>query len=216
MLGALTLFLLQTTNALAAPMGQIALPGQYHGDEAPLAASEGWLGLYPQSQGLVWREIAPRFRPTVDPVLDLPGEETGVEIAVSGERPLLMVRGVPALKPGPVKRAANARTRMAPGSVEALEGGLSLVATLDEEGRYVLRLEDAQGRTQILCTHELLYDETVPTLIMAGDLDMDGRLDLLLDTSNHYNLSRLTLFLSSSAGPGEWMAPVAALQTTGC
>ncbi len=214
--GTLLLFLLNSTNALAAPMGQIALPGQYHGDEMPVQAENDWLGLYPNADGFEWKAVAPRFRATMDPVLDQPGDETGVEAAVTGERPLLMVRGVAALRAGPVSRAAAERSRMTVGTTEALPDGLALVAALNEDGVYQLRLEDKQGRVQVLCAHEVLYDETVPTLLMAGDLDGDGRLDLLIDTSNHYNLSRVTLFLSSSAGLGEWMAPVATLQTTGC
>lgn len=216
MLGKLLLFLLTPSDAMAAPMGQIALPGQYHGDEMPVRADGDWLGLYAAGKGFEWRPIVPRFSATVDPVLDAPGEETGVEVAVPGESPLLLVRGVAALKPGPVTRASAERTRMTVGNVQPLPEGLQLVATLDEDGVYQLRLEDAQGRKQVLCAHEELYDETVPTVLMAGDLDADGRLDLLIDTSNHYNLSRVTLFLSSAAGPGEWVAPVAALQTTGC
>lgn len=214
--GTLLLFLLTSTDAMAAPMGQIALPGQYHGDEMPVNADNDWIGLYAVGNGFAWKPVTPQFRSAMDPVLDQPGQETGVEVEVSGERPLLMVRGVEALKAGPIKKAKEERTRMTVGTIEALSDELSLVAAMDDDGVYQLRIEDKQGHTQVLCAHTELYDETVPTLIMAGDLDGDGRLDLLIDTSNHYNLSRVTLFLSSSAGPGEWVAPVATLQTTGC
>lgn len=210
------LFTLYSLGALAAPMGQLALPGQYHGDEMQTRAEDNWLGLYAAGESFEWRPVVPRFTSTMDPVLDQPGEATGVEVGVPGDPPILMVRGVPALKPGSVARAAAEPTRMTPGAMELLPDGLRLVAILDEHGAYQLRLEDQDGRVQVICAHNVLYDETVPTLLMAGDLDNDGRLDLLIDTSNHYNLSRVTLFLSSAAGPGEWMAPVAGLQTTGC
>jgi len=214
--GTLLLFLLHSENAQAASMGQIAMPGQYHGDEMPIRADKDWLGLYPAPGGYAWKAVAPSFRHAVDPVLDAPGQETGVEVEVSGETPILMVRGVVALKPGPVSRAVSETVRMTLGTVEPLADGLELTAVTGDDGGYELRLQDKDGRKQVICTHDVMYDDTVPTLMMAGDLDGDGRMDLLIDTSNHYNLSRVTLFLSSSAGPGEWMAPVATLQTTGC
>lgn len=204
-------------NALAA--GQLALPGQYHGNEMPIPVAPGqesWLGLYNSPTGLIWKSTAPAFQPSIDPVLDAPGQETGVEINVPGDPPLLLVRGVPALQPGSVRTLPLANQPLGPGAHVVLEGGFSLDAAINEEGVYELKLMDAQLTSQILCSHDVLYDETVPTLVLAGDLDRDGHLDLLIDTSNHYNLSRLTLYLSSSATGGEWVAPVAVLQTTGC
>lgn len=210
------LLLIPEASAFAA--GQLALPGQYHGDEMAMGATPGdsWLGLYSTATGLAWRDAAPAFQHAVDPVMDVPGQETGVEINVPGDPPLLLVRGVPALHAGPVRALAVPNQPLGPGAHVALENGFNLEATLNEEGAYQLKMVDAQGQVQVLVTHAVLYDETVPTLVLAGDLDNDGRLDLLIDTSNHYNLSRLTLFLSSSAKAGEWVAPVAVLQTTGC
>lgn len=216
MSGTLLLFLLHSQNAQAASMGQIAMPGQYHGDEMPIRPDNDWLGLYTAAGAYVWKPVAPSFKHAMDPVLDAPGQETGVEVEVAGETPILMVRGVSALKPGPVARASSETVRMTVGTVESLSDGLDLVAVQSDDGSYELRLQDKDGRKQVLCTHDVMYDDTVPTLMMVGDLDGDGRVDLLIDTSNHYNLSRVTLFLSSGAGPAEWMAPVATLQTTGC
>ena len=216
MLGTLLLLSSLVPGAHAAPMGQIAMPGAYHGDEMPVRADDAWLGLYETAQGYEWRAVAPRFQSEVDPVLDMPGQQTGVEVAVQGEAPLLLVRGVTTLKPGPATRAPVARARMVPGATEDLPGGLWLRATQDDSGAYQLLLEGEDGKSQVLCSHETMYDDTVPTLMLAGDLDGDGKMDLLIDTSNHYNLSRVTLYLSSAAGPNERVAPVAALQTTGC
>lgn len=211
----LTLLLI-STPALAAPMGQIALPGSYHGDEMPMSPSRAWLGLYESGAGLEWRLASPSFHAAVDPTLDGPGEQTGVEVVIPGQEPLLLVRDVPALRPGVVTRLPVARQAMQPGARLPLADGLALVAALDDAGAYTLSLVSADGRSQALCEHQTLHDDTVPTLLLAGDLDADGRMDLLIDTSNHYNLSRVTLYLSSAAGAGDWVAPVAALQTTGC
>ena len=53
-------------------------------------------------------------------------------------------------------------------------------------------------------------------ILWAGDIDRDGRLDLLIDMSNHYNVSAPTLFLSSHAGKGQLVARVASLGLSGC
>ena len=84
----------------------------------------------------------------------------------------------------------------------------------------------ADGRTQELVRMDGYADapgdaprlgaDAMPELLVAGDLDRDGVLDLLLDTTDHYNLSRPTLFLSSQAGPGEFLRQVARFEAVGC
>lgn len=213
----LTFLILQGAPAAAGDAAQIVLPGTYHGDELALPPeNERWLGLYERADGLSWKWASPNFRPAEDPVLDAPGQTTGVEVAVPGEQPLLLVRGVSGLRPGAVTHAPVERQPLLPGMAVHLDGELSLVASSDDQVAYRLVLRGPDGLTQVLVEHSELLDDTVPSLILAGDLDRDGRPDLLLDLSNHYNLSRVTLFLSSSAGAGQWLAPVASLQTTGC
>jgi hypothetical protein len=53
-------------------------------------------------------------------------------------------------------------------------------------------------------------------LLWAGDLDRDGKLDLLVTVSDHYNVAEQVLFLSSAAGAGGLVGEVARLRTTGC
>ncbi|MET0807665.1 MAG: hypothetical protein ABWX93_02785, partial [Pseudoxanthomonas sp.] len=61
-----------------------------------------------------------------------------------------------------------------------------------------------------------LGDDASPTLLFAGDLDRDGKLDLIFDGTDHYNVSRPTLFLSSPAGQGELLHEVARYESVGC
>jgi hypothetical protein len=70
----------------------------------------------------------------------------------------------------------------------------------------------ANGRFQPLySTRE--SDEGSWSLVWAGDLNRDGRLDLLLRASHHYNVDVLRLFLAGRDGR---LHEVAAFQTTGC
>ena len=54
----------------------------------------------------------------------------------------------------------------------------------------------------------------VPQVLFAGDLDRDGKLDLLVSTATHYNVGETTLFLSRP-DPAK-LVPVAVARTTGC
>ena len=60
------------------------------------------------------------------------------------------------------------------------------------------------------------HDEAQWVLLWAGDLDGDGRLDLYMNLSTHYNVSARRLFLSSAAASGALVREVAVFQTTGC
>ena len=58
--------------------------------------------------------------------------------------------------------------------------------------------------------------ETQPKLLWAGDLDGDHALDLLIDVTDHYNVSRPTLFLSRGRRAGILLEPVAKHESVGC
>ena len=61
-----------------------------------------------------------------------------------------------------------------------------------------------------------LGDDAMPRLLFAGDLDRDGRLDLIFDITDHYNVSRPTLFLSSGAADGKPLRAAARYESVGC
>ena len=62
----------------------------------------------------------------------------------------------------------------------------------------------------------MLGDDASPALLFAGDIDRDGRLDLILDATDHYNLRRPTLYLSTQAADGELVHRVAEHEAVGC
>jgi hypothetical protein len=53
-------------------------------------------------------------------------------------------------------------------------------------------------------------------LFWAGDLDGDGRLDLVMNLSGHYNVSETTLFLSSTRQQGKLVRKAAVFRIVGC
>lgn len=181
-------------GALAGAPGQLLVPGEAPDDPS---ATEGWLGLVESDGVLAWQPV-------------------GLGAGAGAEAPLLMVRGVAGLKPGPVVKRAVDPQALPPGSDVDLGEGRRLIAEGEPTGPYTLSLVAQDGPTQLLVSHAVLEAAVSPTLLLVGDLDGDGQVDLLIDTANHLDLSRYTLFLSSAAGKGQLLAPVATLLSTGC
>jgi hypothetical protein len=77
------------------------------------------------------------------------------------------------------------------------------------------------GRNQVLLRFPVIYEGELETDVLervafAGDLDRDGRLDLIADVSGHWNEWRVVLFLSSAAEEGDLVAQVAEFRSNGC
>lgn len=85
-------------------------------------------------------------------------------------------------------------------------------------------LLESNGVTQQIATMpafvdddgELVDFDVEQFVSFAGDLDHDGKLDLVANVARHWNEWRGTLFLSSAAKDGQLVAQVAELVTTGC
>jgi hypothetical protein len=179
----------------------------------------------------------------VDAVGQKTGEEVSVPVPADGrEAPIMLLRSK-GLKSGEVA-AAQVEDRSADGlpAYTFRLGGQELrletrctpgPAPADDDNGDMqhaqCRIELVAGKTrQTVLTMSasrsagvalgpwMLGDDAAPHVLFAGDLDRDGRLDLLFETSDHYNLSRPTLFLSSAARPSEFLRRVSEHRTVGC
>ena len=179
----------------------------------------------------------------VDAVGQKTGEEVSVPMPADGrETPIMLLRSK-GLKSGEVAaahvedRSANgllAYTFRLGGQESRLETRCTPRAAPAEEDNGDLqhaqcRIELVAGKTrQTVLTMSasrsagaakgpwMLGDDAAPHVLFAGDLDRDGRLDLLFETSDHYNLARPTLFLSSAARSGEFLRQVSEHRAVGC
>lgn len=217
-------------------------PGSFHGDEAVAADGESWLGLRLDGDDATLVATIVRVRPIEDVVAgDAPGQRSGREVtSIHGDAIAMYLRG-PRLRAGPIERAqtfSDASQSVASMPDYSLEFrgqrhritahcDPEPVARVDAQAQFVCRvLLDAPGRSQVLwattgyfepgATTPSLGDDAAPTLLFAGDLDRDGRLDLILDVTDHYNVRRPTLFLSTLAAPGELLGIAARFQSVGC
>jgi len=82
---------------------------------------------------------------------------------------------------------------------------------------YRIFLRKESDKTTQLLTHIEQLEHGKPTVCFAGDIDGDGKLDLLIDESRNYEHYKMKLFLSSFAEEGEFVKAVAAQEEwNGC
>jgi len=216
--------------------GRLVMAGEWHGQEVQAQDGETWLALVhdPHDQwGLLRVNID--LVPVHDEILDRPGKKTGSKVtipAVDAES-LVLINDLSGLQPGPVPAADIGTGEIRPGrpAVIRFAGTTYAVAVAcpddyagEDHGDCPLVLTDGATRQELqhYSVHrpgsaEVSFDgDGIPWILWAGDLDHDGRLDLLIDLTTHYNRSAPTLLLSSEAQKGELARPVAAFVTTGC
>ncbi|MGY4515007.1 hypothetical protein [Lysobacter sp. HA18] len=202
--------------------------GVQHDGESFVRDGEQWLALQvtPARSALVTTNA--RVQRVRDVLVDDDGTRSAHDVSSRVHDTQMLLRG-PGLHSGPV---ATAWTGVAPAPLSS--------------GPLLLKLRGATYRLQLDCIANaptcsvvlqggagrqvlfelpagryddgtvMLGDDATPSLLFAGDLDHDGRLDLILDTTDHYNVSEPTLYLSSGAEPHALVRKVASHSSTGC
>ncbi len=204
--------------------------GLHHGDEVPADSAGKWLALVQTDGAWALEEARIAIAPAEDPVLDDgQSEPTGRRVSAPDlvAEPVILLRG-PGLVAGPLVVATEAPRALFPGDKQALALPGGEPTTIQSLGRVArtewgaIRLEQyglvaMAGASFVDLFPEAALDAEgeLPRVVFAGDLDRDDKLDLLVDTSDHYNASELTLFLSGAAKRGKPLAPVAKYRTTG-
>lgn len=216
-------------------------PGTFHQGEAVARHGERWLALRVQADDALLETTRLRVKTVFDEMLDTESQPTGSEVGSDKADVVTYLRG-PGLHAGPVVQARiddaapdsglsaqtltlgdntyRLATRCEVGpAVErgAVEGGLTCAIDLVEgERRQTLVRMSGQRNQGDAGAGLSLGDDASPGLIFAGDLDRDGKLDLLFNTTDHYNLSRPVLFLSGAAEGDELLHAVAEHSAVGC
>ena len=208
--------------------------GRFHGYEVQATSGEKWMGLFVTPKGFEFLPTTIAVISVHDPILDgKKTEKTGKQVMTDQKLDsIFLVKGSVALKPGTVKTVFFGWAELIPhssGSHPALSlsldasqsygvYGISLEETM-KNGKKNYALSISQGVTgekQKIQLFARCCDMTYPRLLWAGDLDRDDKLDLLVDITNHYNVSQPILFLSSLAKNGNLVEPVAEFRSVGC
>lgn len=175
--------------------------------------TEGWLGLYCNQTCAL--------RPASIEYATFAGEPDRLDAYSRPRKAYLMFRDVPGVSAGPVVEAKyDLDVTLGRGSVVPIRLGgdeyeLRVTASDDFLNNGVVTLRRGE-RSQVVYRMPESIDEGHLALVFAGDLDRDGRLDLVMVNSPKYSVSPLTLYLSGAAGEGELLREAARWEHYSC
>lgn len=207
--------------------------GSFHRDEVPPDANGTWAALVMGEDDLRVVPVTVTVRREHDPLLDDEGEMTGMRVDVAPPvDPVVLVGGMKVAE-GPLPTAMMNRV-IDPGAPLRVTFGSGLyefstacgerTVVSDQEQTDCRLLLVAGPKRRILAKYNAYFSNGTmiwsgddgPRVIWAGDLDGDGALDVLLDTSDHYNVREKTLYLSSFGSEAEPVGRAASFTETGC
>lgn len=208
--------------------------GTFHGDEVRAVTGERWLSLTKVGDAFRLEPVTLQIDRVHDEIVDESEKErSGKAVSIRPElEGVALVRGA-GLVGGPVVTAGEGMS-LEPFTEKplALDAAHYKIAFRCEpappiDGQKQERCElsiSSEGTTQNLAAFRAYEEqgqrefaaEHPPNVLWAGDLDHDGRLDLLIDTSDHYNVAVISLFLSSRAREGELVGNPVHFSATGC
>ena len=210
---------------------EIVTAGEHHGDEVPANAAGIWYALVSDGQEASLQRVRVTVARVKDEIIDEGDEMTGKRVDVSSAvEPIVLVRGIRGLKTARIPTVfvhrhvdsvvdANLRGDSYQFWVECQEGP---AVSGQRQERCDLKMRHGSA-FQVLFTYvayyeggERLWASGVPTILWAGDLNRDGLLDVLLDTSDHENVNERRLYLSRPRGSGSLVEEVAVHTLTGC
>jgi len=201
----------------------------YHNDECQAKTGQIWMALFPTKDGkFELKNTRVKITMVRDEINDeAPSQKTAKKITIPEKaEPLILIRGIAGLPLRKLVTCANNKKEHIDtnqkidlklpkqNAVLRTTGGFSKE---EKEFRtdYKIILESG-GIKQTIVHHKQISSDSAPSLLWAGDLDGDGKVDLILDATDHYNVRDLTLFLSGKAKPGKLVEKVANHVSTGC
>ena len=202
---------------------QILYPRRFHEDETRAKSGQQWMALIDEGQSSSLRNVTIHVERVVD-VDNQPGEKSGKEVSIvtriKQESVIALLRGMP-LREGavPTARYSGEGDAGKPLHITLPNATTTYKLAIYCHGRYcplTLSANNTSQRLFVFNNDPDAGDFKGLRVIWAGDLDGDGKLDLLVDVTNHDNSSDTALYLSSKARSGELVGLAARLQTVGC
>ena len=203
---------------------QLLYPSQYHERETQARSGQEWMALvWEGERSSSLRKVTVHVE-RVNDIVDRPGEKSGKEVSIATpvkqESVIVLLRGMP-LSEGavPTARYRGEGDVGKPLRITLPNAATTYKLAIDCTGRdcpLTLSADGIRQRLVVLNNDTDGGDFKGLRLIWAGDLDGDGKLDLLADITNYNNVSGTALYLSSKAKSGKLVGLAAKLETTGC
>jgi len=175
---------------------------EFTSEEVPPTAAGEWWVLYPAGGSSRLARATVVIDVFHDPCVDeAPTKASGRRVEVPGyDSVIALMRGVPGLAPGPIASASLSPMRAGlAGAVEVVwSGGRSVINGVTAGDGYRVVLLTGTSADTLYSTE--WQDEGSWRVRWAGDLNRDGRLDVLLDATHKYSVATQRLFLSAAEG----------------
>lgn len=216
------------------PVPILTSGGVFHEDEIdPKSAEYAWMGLFRSDTGYYIANTKIKLAKAHDAVLDEDGGKTGWEVTPSvKDTALLLVSGLEYLRSKTVLKAEISKDQILPGEQQqfAYKGiTYTLYATGNKKSStpendlyavtnyklFIKAVINGRQYNQMLVSVKS-FDDTMATILFIGDLDGDNVPDVIIDTTNHYNVTAPTLYLSKPASQNDLLKVVGMHVTVGC
>lgn len=213
--------------------GSVLIPGSFHGEEIKVKG-QGWLALMDKDDYFLGNttqtsvesrlaDIKVQFETFHDAIVDdQPQQRSGIKATTTPELANVILLKSKHLNSGTVTRAKvkdsgsylGYQIELGPNKYELFRREHHkwdfgwFIGQGDTEQKLVdLRVGGLEGKTESPNTR----------LIWAGDLDRDGKMDLILDVSDHYNhLHQIRVYTSGEAKNGDLLGLAASFSAVGC
>lgn len=212
---------------------QVLTTGVFH--EVEVSQSAGnleWYGIFLNGHRNYLAKTRIELKRVYDPILDDDNEKTGWEILTENKDTCaLLIESLPILTEREIHEIELPNT-IFPGDTTTFNYlGLQYTLFATGEKRKVqddsewfevwnyklFLMVDIKGvsKKSLLIAHPN-FDDAMTTILFAGDIDGDGILDLIIDSSRHYNATYPTLYLSKPANQEEVVKPIGGMRSVGC
>lgn len=214
---------------------RVLTTGIFHSDEVWDDTERlKWFGLFQGKTGFYLAETKLKTKRVNDQIVDEnENEKTAWEVqTISKDTSVILIEASKFLTPHAVLQAIISKDQVFPGDTLRINylgidykifatGGKKKVQDDPEwfdVWKYKLYLTatiKGQKHTSLLVAQPN-FDDQMINLIFAGDIDGDGILDLIIDTSRHYNATSPTIYLSRPSNNGELVKPIGGHTSVGC
>lgn len=215
--------------------GYIIMPGSYHGEEIPNEINtQDWFGIFNKNEQYTVEKTAVHISSIHDAIVDDKGEKTGKKIvATNTKKCYLLMNNLSNLTTRNIDTVLTKSIVIHPEKPFYFQLN-NIDYTLFSEAKnysplnteeaifmvndYKLYLEKTFNgiKTKQLLLFEQSFDDTVVQILFIGDIDGDLIPDLLIDSSNHYNKTTPTLYLSKEAKKEDILKVVSLHTSVGC